>query len=114
MLCGIHVYMTKVSPRAKRPGITPQLAVRQPGVVADNTMNTVTTAPTSTRRRYGPGLKTKILAKCSGPDASVAKIAIAYGINANIVHSWSKRARRAAIQTSLNEYENGVGSYPST
>ena len=83
-------------------------------VSINNAVNTVTTAPRSTRRRHSPELKTKILAMCSEPDASVAKIAIAHVIKTNIFHSWSRRARRAAIQTSLNGYENGVGPYPST
>lgn len=47
------------------------------------------------RRRYGAELKAQILAECSAPGASVAKVAMAHGINANIVHGWRKQAREA-------------------
>lgn len=47
------------------------------------------------RRRYGPELKAQILAECNAPGASVAKVARAHGINANIVHGWHKQSREA-------------------
>ena len=47
------------------------------------------------RRRYGQELKTQILAECEQPGASVAQVAMAHGINANIVHGWRKLARQA-------------------
>jgi len=47
------------------------------------------------RRRYSPELKSQILAECAVPSASVAKVAMAHGINANIVHGWRKLAREA-------------------
>ena len=47
------------------------------------------------RRRYGADLKTQILAECDQPGASVAKVAMAHGINANIVHGWRKLSREA-------------------
>ena len=40
------------------------------------------------RRRYAAELKAQILAECDVPGASVAKVAMAYGINANVVHKW--------------------------
>ena len=45
------------------------------------------------RRRYSPELKKQILAECAAPGASVAKVALSHGINANIVHGWRKLAR---------------------
>ena len=45
------------------------------------------------RRRYSAELKAQILAECAAPDASVAKVAISHGINANIVHGWRKQVR---------------------
>ena len=39
-------------------------------------------------------VKAKILAECDFPSASVAKVAMSHGINANIVHSWRKRERQ--------------------
>ena len=47
------------------------------------------------RRRYSPEVKAQILAECDAPGASVAKVAMAHGINANIVHGWRKLAREA-------------------
>ena len=51
------------------------------------------------RRRYGPELKAQILAECAVPGSSVAKVAMAHGINANIVHGWRKQARDAGAVT---------------
>ena len=47
------------------------------------------------RRDYSAGLKEQILLECAQPGASVAKIAMTHGINANIVHGWRKLAREA-------------------
>jgi transposase len=47
------------------------------------------------RRRYDAELKAKVVAECNQPGVSVAKIAMAHGINANIVHGWRKLARQA-------------------
>src|SRR5262249_51820998 len=47
------------------------------------------------RRRYSRALKAQIIAECGAPGASVAKVALAHGINANIVHGWRKLTRRA-------------------
>jgi transposase len=45
------------------------------------------------RRRYGAEVKAQVMAECDAPGASVAKVAMAHGINANIVHRWRKLAR---------------------
>ncbi|WP_140637608.1 IS66-like element accessory protein TnpA [Methylibium rhizosphaerae] len=50
------------------------------------------------RRRYSRELKAQVLAECDEPGASVAKVAMSHGINANIVHGWRKLAREAAPQ----------------
>ena len=47
------------------------------------------------RRRYGAELKARILTECDAPNASVAKVAMSHGINANILHGWRKLARQA-------------------
>lgn len=46
------------------------------------------------RRRYSQELKAQILAECNAPGASVAKVAMAHGINANVVHGWRQLARQ--------------------
>jgi len=49
------------------------------------------------RRRYSPALKAQILAECDATGASVAKVALSHGINANIVHGWRKLARQSQL-----------------
>ena len=49
------------------------------------------------RRHYSAELKEQILLECAQPGASVAKVAMAHGINANIVHGWRKLAREADV-----------------
>ena len=51
------------------------------------------------RRRYGEPLKARVLAECAAPGASVAKVAMAHGINANVVHRWRQLAREGAQVT---------------
>ncbi|MDP9975224.1 transposase [Variovorax paradoxus] len=47
------------------------------------------------RRRYSEELKQQVLSECERPNASVAKVAMAHGINANVVHSWRKKVRES-------------------
>lgn len=56
------------------------------------------------RRRYGTEMKAQILAECDQPGASVAKVAMAHGINANIVHGWRKLAREAAAVSVAEQF----------
>jgi transposase len=56
------------------------------------------------RRRYGAELKAQILAECDRPGASVAKVAMAHGVNANIVHGWRKLAREAGVATVSEQF----------
>lgn len=48
------------------------------------------------RRRHGKALKAQVLAECSKPDASVAAVALAHGLNANLVHKWRRGAERTS------------------
>ena len=48
--------------------------------------------PTS-RRTYSDALKVQVLAECEAPGTSVAKVALAHGINANVVHRWRQLLR---------------------
>lgn len=45
------------------------------------------------RRKHSAQLKAQVLAECAQTGASVAKVAMSHGINANIVHGWRKLAR---------------------
>ena len=42
------------------------------------------------RRRHAAELKARVLAACTEPGASVAAIAHAYDLNANLVHKWRR------------------------
>ena len=55
-------------------------------------------------RRHSAELKAQILAECAVPGASVAKVAMAHGINANIVHGWRKLAREASAVTVSQQF----------
>ena len=50
------------------------------------------------RRRHGAELKAAVLAACNEPGASVAAVAQAHGLNANLVHQW-RRGRGTAAAT---------------
>ena len=58
------------------------------------------------RRRYSAELKAEVLAQCDAPGASVAKVAMSHGINANVVHQWRQLARegRTAATAPRNEF----------
>ena len=45
------------------------------------------------RRRHSAELKAVVLQQCAAPGASVAKVAMSHGVNANVVHGWRKLAR---------------------
>ena len=64
-------------------------------------------ATESKRRRLerSPELKAMVLAECERPGASVAKVAMAHGVNANLVHGWRRleRERRQAASTALDQ-----------
>ncbi len=48
------------------------------------------------RRSYSAEFKAQVVAQCDVPGASVAKVAMSHGINANVVHGWRQLAREAA------------------
>lgn len=61
------------------------------------------TETTIRRRRHGADLKARILAECDQPGTSIAAVAMAYGINANLVHKWRAQAlKRQDIAATAN------------
>ncbi|MCP5179026.1 MAG: transposase [Pseudomonadales bacterium] len=44
------------------------------------------------RRRHSAELKARIIAACAEPGASIARIALEHGLNANLVHRWRRLA----------------------
>ena len=57
------------------------------------------------RRQHSAELKALVLQQCAAPGASVAKVAMSHGVNANVVHGWRKLAR---------EREGAAVSQPSS
>jgi transposase len=57
------------------------------------------------RRRYGEQLKVQVLCECEMPGASVAKVAMAHGINANVVHRWRQLVREGGQATAVKPRE---------
>ncbi len=46
----------------------------------------------ATRRRHSADLKNRVLEACAEPGASISRIAMENGLNANLVHKWRQRA----------------------
>lgn len=53
------------------------------------------TKPYQRRRRFSREFKSEIVAKCLEPGASVSRISLDNGLNANMVRRWISEARRA-------------------
>jgi transposase len=51
------------------------------------------------RRQYSAAMKAQVVAECGEPGASVAKVAMAHAINANVVHRWRQLAREGKVAT---------------
>ena len=49
------------------------------------------------RRRHSADLKQLVLTECNVLGASVAQVALAHGLNANLVHKWRRSTQRAAV-----------------
>ncbi|MFM9928421.1 transposase [Variovorax sp. H27-G14] len=65
-------------------------------------MDTLEDSKQSSRRRHSAALKAQVLAECAQPNASVASIAMAHGLNANLVHKWRRLAAKSqALMTSI-------------
>ena len=72
----------------------------------------------STRRRHGADLKARVLAECAERGASVAQVALAHGLNANLVHKWRRLAEpgrgQAAAAPARTEQFIALPLQPST
>jgi transposase len=49
------------------------------------------------RRRHSAQLKEQVLTECAKPGASVAAVAMAHGLNANVVHKWRRGCRQCGL-----------------
>ncbi len=57
----------------------------------------MTSEKTDRRRQYSAAVKAQVVAECDGTGASVAKVAMSHGINANVVHRWRQLAREGKL-----------------
>jgi transposase len=53
-----------------------------------------------TRRRHDQELKRQVLEECAAPGASVANVAMAHGLNANLVHKWRRQGHAPVLPSS--------------
>ena len=58
----------------------------------------MTSEKRKTWRRYDTAFKAQVLAECEVAGASVAKVAMSHGINANVVHRWRQLAREGGTK----------------
>lgn len=56
-------------------------------------MDTIETKKRTRVRAYSAEFKAQLVAECEQPGASVAKVALAHGLNANMLHTWRRDAR---------------------
>jgi transposase len=52
-----------------------------------------------TRRRHSADLKAQVLTECAAGTMSVAQVAMAHGLNANLVHKWRRQSRTVPTRT---------------
>ncbi len=62
------------------------------------------------RRRYSEQLKAQVMAECEAPGASVAQVAMAHGINANVVHRWRQWAREGGARRTRSSVAPAVAA----
>ena len=56
------------------------------------------------RRNYSAQFRALVLEQCAAPGASVAKVALSHGMNANIVHRWRREARDSAAAVGVRQF----------
>ena len=62
-------------------------------------MDTKEDASPRIRRRHDEQFKRRVLAECAAAGASVARVAMANGLNANLVHKWRRQAQAVDVPT---------------
>ena len=74
--------------------------------------------PRSQRRVHGAEFKAQVLAECRQPSTSVAAVALAHGLNVNLVRKWLvgrglKRCALVPAKAVTRTQSSGVGSAPA-
>ena len=60
-------------------------------------MDTIEPKKRTRVRAYPPEFKARLVAESQQPGASVAKVALAHGLNANMLHTWRREARGRSV-----------------
>ena len=58
-------------------------------------------SPSQSRRVHGAEFKAQVLAACREPGASVSAVAIAHGLNTNLVRKWRKRSANDTLAAAI-------------
>ncbi len=66
----------------------------------------ITSVASNGRRSYDPASKDRLVEACFQPGASLAGLALAHGVNANVLHKWVLKRRR--LQHESVEVGTGV------
>lgn len=70
-----------------------------------------------TKRTYSADTKAELLAACNAPGASIAAVASAHGMNANVLHRWLKESSQPRLAigggTSATRMDMAGQSVPS-
>jgi transposase len=67
-------------------------------------MDTNETKKRTRVRAYPAEFKARLIAECQQPGTSVAKVALANGINANMLHTWRREAKGVATPAARAEF----------
>lgn len=57
----------------------------------------MTSEKKQSRQRYKSAMKARVVAACDEAGASVANVALAHGLDADVVHRWRQLARQDAM-----------------
>ena len=71
-------------------------------------MNQLSTVERPRRREYSAEFKASVLEQCRQTGASIAGVALAQGINPNMVHRWIREERQ---RLELAELQRGAGAF---
>lgn len=67
-------------------------------------MDTIETKKRTRVRAYPAEFKARLIAECQQPGTSVAQVALANGINANMLHTWRREAKGNAAPAVRPEF----------
>ena len=63
------------------------------------------------RRAHSAELRAQVLVECAKPGASVAAVAMAHGLNANLVRKWRHKATGDSVPAALTRVNKSSGEF---